>query len=267
MPEKSSIVTLGVPRRVWAVGAVHGEADRLSKLHDALWARVAPGDRVVYLGNHLGRGPDVRRAVDELIRFRREVIARRGFLATDIVHLRGAQEEMWHKLLQIQFAPNPRDVLPWMLRQGVGRTIEAYGGSEEEGMAAVRDGVRSLMRWTGALRSQLNAAGGHVALASSLKHAAVTNDGKLLFVSSDIAPTRPLAAQGDVLWWGPGDGLDSLEALYAGRCFVVAGYDWRNRGMRVGNFSAVVDGGAGRGGAIAAACFDAEAKVIDRLEA
>ena len=38
----------------------------------------------------------------------------------DIVYLRGQQEEMWHRMLQIQFAPNPKEVLPWMLQQGVG---------------------------------------------------------------------------------------------------------------------------------------------------
>ncbi len=267
MPERSSIATLKASRRVWAVGAVHGEAGRLARVHDALWDRLAAGDRIVYLGNHLGRGPDVRRAVDELIRFRREVIARPDFFAGDVVHLRGAQEEMWQKLLQIQFALNPREVLPWMLRQGVGATIEAYGSSDEQGMAAARDGVRSLMRWTAQLRAQISAAEGHTSLASSLQHAAVTDDGNLLFVSADVAPERPLAAQGDVLWWGTGAGIDSLDESFAGCKRVVAGYDRRGRGVRIRSHAAILDGGAGQGGMVVAACFDPAGALVDRIEA
>ena len=35
----------------------------------------------------------------------------RGTFLGDIVFLRGSQEEMWQKLLELQFAPNPREVL------------------------------------------------------------------------------------------------------------------------------------------------------------
>lgn len=267
MRDGSSIATLRASRRVWAVGAIHGEAARLERLHDLVWPRLAPGDRIVYLGNHLGRGPAVRRAVDELIRFRREVIARPGFFAADVVHLRGAQEEMWQKLLQIQFALNPREVLGWMLRQGVAATIAAYGSEEEQGLAAARDGVRSLMRWTAALRAQIQAADGHSALASSLKHAAVTDDGNLLFVSADVAPDRPLHAQGDVLWWGTGAGIDSLDDSFSGCRLVVAGYDRRGRGVRIGSHAAVLDAGAGQGGPVVAACFETTGRLVERIEA
>ena len=38
-------------------------------------------------------------------------------------YLRGSQEEMWHKVLQLQFAADPRGVLAWMLEQGLGTTL------------------------------------------------------------------------------------------------------------------------------------------------
>ena len=41
-------------RRVWTVGAVHGEFAHLSALHGMLEARFARGDRLVYLGNFIG---------------------------------------------------------------------------------------------------------------------------------------------------------------------------------------------------------------------
>src|SRR5215470_8748830 len=114
-------------RRIWAVASIHGEADRLDAVHHALWARFAPGDRLVYLGNILGRGPAVRDTVDLLLEFRRHLLARSGMFAYDIAYLRGSQEEMWDKLLQLQFAPNPREVMDWMLAQGIAATLAAYG--------------------------------------------------------------------------------------------------------------------------------------------
>ena len=98
------------------------------------------GDRLVYLGNCLGHGAEVRGAIDELLGFRRQILARPGMFPFDIAYLRGAQEEMWQKLLQLQFAPNPREVLGWMLEHGVGATLSAYGGSIQQGIVAARDG-------------------------------------------------------------------------------------------------------------------------------
>ena len=125
--------------RVWAIAAIHGEAQRLASLHAALMPRFTAADRLVYLGNYLGRGGEVAATLDELLRFRREIIARPGIFAYDVVYLRGSQEEMWHKLQQLQFAINPREVLDWMLSHGVGATLASYGVDQRKGMAAARD--------------------------------------------------------------------------------------------------------------------------------
>jgi len=106
-------------RRIWAIGAIHGDAARLKILHDRMGARLADGDRIVYLGNYLGHGAAIVPTIDELLDFRRRVLSRKNAFACDVVHLRGAQEEMWHKLLQLQFAPNPAAVLQWMVALGL----------------------------------------------------------------------------------------------------------------------------------------------------
>ena len=49
-----------------------------------------------------------------------------------IVFLRGAQEEMFSKLLQLQLAPNPAEIIEWMFDHGVNRTLNSYGFSENE---------------------------------------------------------------------------------------------------------------------------------------
>jgi serine/threonine protein phosphatase 1 len=133
MSEPTAIARLRRSARVWAVASVHGEASHLARLHEALAIRLDPGDRIVYLGNLLGCGSDPKATLSEAIRFRRAVIARPGGFAGDVVFLRGRQEEMWQKLLTLHLAPNPVDVLKWMLEQGAGATIAAYGGNPVEG--------------------------------------------------------------------------------------------------------------------------------------
>ena len=119
-------------KRIWAVSSVHGETDKLKALHDLLGPKLKPGDRLIYLGNVIGRGPDVRGTLDELLHFRREMMA-----------LEPAEE----------FATDPRQVLEWMLSQGVDATLEAYGSSKADALMEGRRGAMELTRWTNALRN------------------------------------------------------------------------------------------------------------------
>ena len=261
---KQKFCLLREARRVWAIAAIHGEANRLGRLHDLIARRFADGDRLVYLGNYLGRGGGIVAAIDEMLDFRRRVLGRRGAFACDVVFLRGAQEEMWQKLLQIQFAPNPGEVLDWMAREGVEATVRAYGGELRHGFAASRDGPRLLTRWTSALRQAMNDAPGHMALFSSLRHAALTGDRRLLFVHAGIDASRPLAAQGDALWWN-NRGLAGLQAPFDGFRRVISGYDRHQRGLVEHEFAVSLDAGAGRGGPLLAVAFDPDGAVLEVL--
>lgn len=253
-------------RRVWAVASVHGEAERLARLHDRIAGRFQPGDRLVYLGNYFGHGSAVAAAIDELLDFRRRVLARLHGFACDVVYLRGAQEEMWQKLLQLQFAQNPGQILSWLVREGIEPTVRAYGGELRHGFAASRDGPITMTRWTSGLRSAMNAAPGHMALFASLRHAALTEDGRLLFVNAGLDMSRPLAGQRDAFWWGDRDILD-LEKPFAGFRRVIRGYDRQMRGLVERPFAVSLDAGAGRGGRLLAAAFAPDGAVVDVLQA
>ena len=261
-----NIVRLQGARRIWAVGSIHGDAERLIRLHDRMAARFDDQDRVVYLGNYLGRGDRVAAAVDELLDFRRRVLARPHGFSCDMTYLRGAQEEMWHKLLQLQFAPNPGEVLGWMAREGIEATVRAYGGEMRQGFAASRDGPRTLTRWTSGLRAAMNAAPGHTALFTSLRHAALTDDNQLLFVHAGVDFSRPLTEQRDAFWWGERDIVD-LAQPYEGFRRVVCGFDRQRRGLVEREFAVSLDGGAGRGGQLLAAAFAPDGTVIEVLAA
>jgi serine/threonine protein phosphatase 1 len=258
--------TIACAARIWTVGAIHGEAARLRQLHDQLEARFAHGDRVVYLGNYLGHGGAIATTLDELIEFRRHLLCLPGMEAADIAYLRGAQEEMWHKLLQLQFAPNPTEVLDWMLQHGAGATLAAYGGNAEDGRSRIRQGALTLTKWTATLRQAMQGHPGHDDLMTALRRYAVSADGALLFVHAGIDPSRPLSEQRDTLWWGGSD-LPELTAPFGGFRMVIGGFDRNRRGARIGSFGACIDAGCGFGGSLVAACFTPDGALVDRIEA
>ena len=262
----AKFVRLRGGRRIWTVAAIHGEADRLARLHDRIAARFEPGDRIVYLGNYIGRGDAIKATLDELLDFRRRILARPQGFTCDVVFLRGAQEEMWQKLLQLQFASNPGEVLAWMVRAGVEATVKAYGGELRQGFAASRDGPRAITRWTSGLRNAMNAAPGHIKLFAALRHAAMSDADRLLFVHAGIEPSRPLGAQGDAFWWGETDILDLAEP-FAGFGRVVRGFDRDRRGIVEREFAVSLDAGAGRGGPLIAAAFARDGSIVEVLQA
>ncbi len=249
-------------RRVWAVASINGQRKALVALHDMLADRFRFGDRLVYLGNYLGDGEDPCGTLDELIAFRRAILALCGMAPGDIVFLRGSQEEMWHRLQQLHLAVDASDVLAWMLDQGISGAIESYGHSPEQGMQAAGRGTQALMAWTSRLRNAVHSRPGHDALMSQLKRACLTADGTLLFVHTGLDPGRPLEIQSDAFWWNPG-GFLALSRPYRNIRYVVRGFDPDQRGIDIGDYRASLDGGTRRN--LVAGCFDHEARFVDRI--
>jgi len=238
--------------------------------------RLQPDDRLVYLGNLMGRRKEAAATIDSLLRFRGLFLARPDAFACDVVHLRGSQEEMWQKLLQLQFATDPRSVLQWMLDQGVAASLESYGFDPAEGLREAAAGPRQLTRWTSALRARIQAFPGHWELLGSLRRAAYTagdheGDGSnegwgLLFVNAGLDPERPLEAQKDTFWWGSAS-FATVDRPYGGYRRVVRGFCPQHPGLDLADFTATVDGGCGFGGPLLAACFALDGSVVDQIAA
>ena len=265
MTEPSVFAVLHRTQRIWAISSIHGDVDRLNKLQAVIGGKYLPGDRLLYLGNVLGRGDAVRATVDAMLAFRRVILSRRNMFTHDVVMLRGAQEEMWQRLMQLQFAIDPVEVMDWMLEQGIGSTLEAYGSGQEDAQSAIRQGPMAITRWTAKIRTAFQAAG-HQEWLSSLKHAAYTREATLLFVNRGVDPERPLDAQGDEFWWGA-HAFDTIDTSYSGFDKVVRGFDPDAKGLVEKPFTISVDSGCGRGGSLLAACIDNDGAVIEIIEA
>ena len=274
MTTTDTIARLRSGGRIWAIASVHGVAARLGALATRIVPRLQPNDSLVFLGNLVGGPPggepsDVATTLDIALKLRRIVLARPGARACDVVFLRGAQEEMWSKLDQLHFAVNPRDVLRWMLHHGVGATIEAYGGPDSiaEGLRAVGAGPMMTARWTTTLRQAVRARAGHEPLYTAVKRAALSEDGRVLFVNHGVDPTKPLERQGDSFWWGAAQPFEHIAAPFAGVERAVRGFDRAHPGIVSGAVGVTVDGGCGFGGSLLALLVDHDGRELDRLVA
>jgi serine/threonine protein phosphatase 1 len=259
---------LGRPRRIWAVPACHGDIARLDRIHLAIADRFAVGDRLLYFGNYLGGGDPVG-TIDRLLAFRTYLLAAPGMIANDVIYLRGVQEEIWSKLLQIQFAPNPHEVLKWMLDRGAEATLRAYGGEARLGLSATRSGAIAMTRWTSGLREAMRQQPGHNTFMSVLRRAAVTDEtvcGPLLFVHAGLDPNQGLAKQGDSFWWEAG-GFAKTTGPFENFKRLFRGSDPAGDGLRLDGYAVTLDAGCGNGGPLIAAMIMPDGRIIDVIKA
>ncbi|MEC9268782.1 MAG: hypothetical protein VX464_22170 [Pseudomonadota bacterium] len=251
--------------RIWAIGAIHGGIDALTQVHDRIVTDTRQGDRVVYLGNYFGYGVQGPEVLEELLSFRRWFLSFYPYRhVDDIVYLRGAQEEMWWKLMQLQFAPNPRAILSWMGERGIAAQLAGLGFDLEEGLQKAEEGTLALTYWTNKLRETARALPGHDALMNAIKRAAYTEDGSLLFVHAGLDIEKPLARQTDAFWWASRS-FEEIDQPYRGFRRVVRGFDPKAGGIVEGKHTLSLDAGAGRGGQLAAVLLSAEGEILEHL--
>lgn len=105
---------------IFAIGDIHGAADRLERLLAALPLR--DEDRLVFLGDYLNRGTDSRRVLDLLLEVRERHVA--------TTFLLGNHE---HALLQYA-AMADADGLRLLREMGLQATLDSYGHDPAAGL-------------------------------------------------------------------------------------------------------------------------------------
>ena len=262
---------LGAPERVFAIPSIHGDLIKLNAIHENIYQQFRAGDRLVYLGNYTGYGDYSRQTIDALLSFRRCLLSIPGVQVDDIVYVRGIQEEMWKKLMQLQFAPNPSQTLEWMMDKGMAQTMESYGLCLYEANRVAHEGIIRLSRWTDKIRQTVYNNAGHDIFSASLKRAAFTDCAftpanglcsPLLFVNAGIDFSKPLDDQGDTLWWGNSH-FKSMKRHYAPYQKIIRGFDPDNGGYDDNDITATLDNNCGLGGELVYAELDATGRVLD----
>lgn len=260
---------LGEPNRIWAIPSIHGCAESLIHLHDLIYEQFELGDKILYLGNYTGYGTQNIEVIDEILTFRRMIMSLPGVFPDDLVYLRGRQEVMISKLLQLQFAPDPRNVLDWMLKNGMQSTMDSYEVDIDRGLRAALEGVTGIGCWTRQVGEKLKSYPGHDVFRNQLRRAAFTNmnfESPLLFVHAGLAPDKALSIQGDHLWWS-GHDFNKITKPYSPFRRVIRGYDPYHRGVHVNGVTATLDNGAGMGGDLVVGCIDRYGQHIDVMSA
>jgi serine/threonine protein phosphatase 1 len=154
--------------RTLVVGDIHGCADELSRLLDALAPTAA--DTVVFLGDYIDRGPSAKAVIDRLLRLRRE--------GPRCIFLKGNHEDMF-----LAFIGYPGNYPDAFLFNGGETTLRSYR----------LDG-----RDPAAVAARLPA--DHLEFLLSLERQ--SRHGQFLCVHAGLAPTRALTDQRDeeIFW-------------------------------------------------------------------
>ena len=124
--KESNFVELKNTSRIWAVGSVHSNLDSFNSIKDFIIKNFRKEDKIVFLGNVLGLGSESKETLTSLLELRFSLMSKFQMKPEGIVFLRGAQEEMFSKILQLQIAPNPVEIVNWMFNHGVDKTINSY---------------------------------------------------------------------------------------------------------------------------------------------
>jgi len=188
--------------RIWAIGSLHSSIQSFQSIKKYILFNFNEGDKLIFLGNVIGFGDQSKEIISDVLNFRFKLMATFNLSNEDIVFLRGAQEEMFSKLLQLQIAPNPSEIVEWIFSHGVDQTVISYNFDPDLFRDVALQGTIQINKLTAKLNQKISHTPGHKEFFSNLKHAAYSDTKEALFVNRGVDLSRPLSAQNDCFWWG-----------------------------------------------------------------
>ena len=202
MSNKNKFLEFKNANKIWAIGSLHSSLDSFQSIKKYILSYFDYGDKLIFLGNVIGFGSKSKEIISEVLSLRFYLMAKFNLKHEDVVFLRGAQEEMFSKLLQLQIAPNPLEIIDWIFSHGVDKTIVSYNFEPDEFRDIASQGTIQINKLTAKLNNQILLTPGHKEFFSNLKHAAYSDTKEVLFVNRGVDISRPLSAQYDCFWWG-----------------------------------------------------------------
>ena len=181
MKKKTNFIEIAKSKKIWAIGSIHSRDIAFESIKKYLLKKFEKNDALVFLGNIIGLGTESKKTLSSVLDLRNNLMSKFYLDPEKIIFLRGAQEEMFLKLLQLQTAPNPNDIVKWMFEHGVDATIKSYGFNREELLQISTQGTMPISKWTARLNSSILSQPGHNQYFINLKHAAYTSTKKFYF--------------------------------------------------------------------------------------
>ncbi len=228
MEQESNFAELSDVNRVWAIGSIHSNLKSFNSIKNFIIKNFEKKDKLIFLGNIIGLGENSKETLSSIIDLRFSLMSKFKLNPSAIIFLRGAQEEMFNKLLQLQIAPNPTEIINWMFEHGVDKTLKSYGFNKNEVLNVASSGTVAISKWTSKLNQILQENLGHKEYFLNLKHAAYTSSKKILFVNRGVDISRPLSAQNDCFWWGY-QNFSKIDKPYNSYIRIVRGYQSKHQ--------------------------------------
>lgn len=215
-------------KRVWVIGSLEARAEGLAVLHSLIANSYKIGDIIVYTGNIFGGiNGNIPSLIDEILDFRKKIMATFETKSEDICYIRGAYEDMLFKMFSLNFANKPIEKYMNMMASGLKYTLDSYGVSVNEGKMAAEQGSVSLLRFIENLKSKIRAHDGHYELlfSKSLVNYVYTDDKNLLLLSAGLDKSKTLEEQKEEIAYGASKGASKFkgEKPYEGFKTVVRG--------------------------------------------
>jgi len=221
---KSHFAEIKFSKKIWAIGSIHSRLNSFNSIKKYILKNFSEGDKLIFLGNIIGLGKESKETLTSVIDMRNNLLSNFFLQPDDIIFLRGAQEEMFWKLIQLQTAPNPNEIVNWMFEHGVDKTLESYGFNVNETKDISTQGTLYISKWTSKLSKMVFNFPGHKEYFTNLHHAAYSDTKKVLFVNRGVDISRPLSAQNDCFWWGY-QNFSRLSQPYNTFIKIVRGYE------------------------------------------
>ncbi len=188
--------------KIWAIGSLHSSIESFKSIKSYILSNFSKDDKIIFLGNIIGFRNKSKEIISEVLKLRFNLMSKFKLNHEDVVFLRGAQEEMFSKLLQLQIAPNPAEIVEWIFSHGVDQTVISYNFEPDQFRNIATQGTIQINKLTSKLNHQISITPGHKEFFSNLKHAAYSETKEVLFVNRGVDLSRPLSAQNDCFWWG-----------------------------------------------------------------
>ena len=99
MNKVSNFVELEKSDKIWAIGSIHSNLQSFNLIKKYILKNFKIGDKLIFLGNVIGLGNQSKETLSSMIDLRFNLMSKFKLKPESIVFLRGAQEEMFSKLL------------------------------------------------------------------------------------------------------------------------------------------------------------------------
>ena len=112
MDKKTNFIEISKSKKIWAIGSIHSRNTAFESIKKYLLEKFEKNDSIIFLGNIIGLEKESKKTLNSVLDLRNNLMSKFCLDPEKIIFLRGAQEEMFLKLITLvsvsfEKFPNP----------------------------------------------------------------------------------------------------------------------------------------------------------------